>query len=111
MDFISSRNTHNSNTATADDTTHNDVTIPRSYRNRMSNLMYNIMNQKPIKHVTNCTTATIRKTLSYPTSNYSNTNHNKTITRYDLLKAASEKEQADFIKHNKKRTRTRRSSN
>lgn len=113
MDFVTSRNNihnHNNNTSgTA--TRHDQVTVPRSYRNKMSNLMFNIMNQKPIKHVTDCTTATIRKTLSYPTSNYSNTNHNKTITRYDLLKAASDQEHADFIKHNRRRTRTRRSSN
>lgn len=108
MDFVSSRHTHNNdnNITTTDDT------VPRSYRNKMSNLMYNLMNQKPIKHVTNCTTATIRKTLSYPTSNYSNTNHNRIITRYDLIKAASEKEQnQNLIKNNKKRNRTRRSSN
>lgn len=104
MDFVSSRHVHNNN----NDITTTDETVPRNYRNKMSNIMYTLMNQKPIKHVTNCTTATIRKTLSYPTSNYSNTNHNRIITRYDLIKAASEKEQTQ---NNKKRNRTRRSSN
>lgn len=80
-----------------------------SARGRMGSIVSTWMNV-PIKSVANCTTATLRKTLSYPTSHNSTNNINRVITRYDLLKAAQKQEEEELLRRQIRKSNRRSST-
>lgn len=77
-------------------------TFPPRRRSRVGSLVQTFV-QTPISAVAHCTSATLKKTLSYPTSNYSN-NSNPVVTRYDLMHGAGRPEGKELPRNRVRRT-------